>query len=73
MSNFYTFEKDRYHQVQEIDHWCTEKFGVGKWIYERTPKSWEDMPRWTVHSMFSNTTFAFREQDDYFLFLLKWV
>lgn len=68
-----TFGKDRYHQHTEMEQWCHTTIGKGGWAYS-TPKSWEGMDGkiWTVHSMFGNTTFAFKEAKDLTLFLLRW-
>lgn len=70
--NYILFEKDRYHQQREMRAWCEEQFGEGKWIFAPYPKDWTGMPNWTIHSMFGNTTFAFKNDRDYEWFLLKW-
>ncbi len=73
MTNFITFGKDQYHLHREMESWCEQQFGQGKWIGERYPKDWTGMPDWTVHSMFGNTTFAFKEEKHYTWFILKWL
>jgi hypothetical protein len=30
------------------------------------------MPAWTIHSMFGNTTFAFKNKRHYTWFILRW-
>lgn len=67
------FGKDRYHQHIEMSTWCREQIGPGIWAYA-TPKSWEGMEPniWIIHSMFGNTTFAFKESKHLTLFLLRW-
>lgn len=67
-----TFNKDRYHQQGLISQWCVKNFGPGQWIGERYPKDWEGLPNWTIHCMFGQTTFAFKNEQDYSWFLLKW-
>jgi len=68
-----TFGKDRYHQHIEMENWCSSKFGPGNWISERIVKDWEGMQvTWTIHSMFGNTTFSFKDPKHLTLFLLVW-
>jgi hypothetical protein len=70
--NYLTFDKDRYHEVNDIQLWCEKHFGSGKWLYEPYPKDWSGLPNWTVHSMFGRTTFAFKDPKHYTLFILNW-
>ena len=67
-----TFGKDRYHEHGRMEYWCEQHFGEGKWINEPYPKDWTNMPAWTVHSMFGNTTFAFKNERHYTWFTLRW-
>jgi hypothetical protein len=69
---YITFGKDRYHEYLEMRCWCEQHFGLGKWIGESYPKDWTGLPNWTIHSMFGNTTFAFKNKRDYAWFLLRW-
>ena len=69
----FTFGKDRYHEHLIMSQWCVKHFGEGKWISEPHPKDWTDMPNWTIHSMFGNTTFAFKDEKQYNWFMLKWM
>jgi hypothetical protein len=69
---YITFGKDRYHLHNDMSKWCVEQFGEGRWIGERYPKDWTGLPNWTIHSMFGNTTFAFRQQQHYTWFMLRW-
>ena len=68
-----TFGKDRYSQHPEMEQWCRSTIGEGGWTYE-TPKTWEGMGGkiWVMHSMFGNTTFAFKNSKDLTMFLLRW-
>jgi hypothetical protein len=70
--NYITFGKDKYHLHLEMHSWCEQHFGRGKWIGERCPKDWRGMPDWTIHSMFGNTTFAFKNERHYTWFILRW-
>ena len=72
-SNWVTFGKDRYHQHPEMDQWCRDNIGVGKWVHD-SPKTWEGMGSniWVMHSMFGNTTFCFKEAKHLTWFLLRW-
>jgi hypothetical protein len=70
--NHITFEKDQYHLQNEMQAWCEEQFGEGRWIGERCPRDWTDMPAWTVNSAFGRTTFAFKDAANYNWFVLRW-
>ena len=67
-----TFNNSRYHEQNEMSQWCVEHFGEGKWIGEHYPKDWTELPNWTIHSMFGNTTFAFKNKKHYNWFILRW-
>ena len=73
-AKYITFGKDRYHEHREMEQWCAENIGKGQWIMSQFPSTWKGMGdlRWTIHSMFGNTTFAFRSKKDYAMFLLRW-
>ena len=73
IASWVTFGKDRYHQHTIMEQWCHKNIGKGGWTYS-TPKTWEGMDDkvWIVHSMFGNTTFAFKEPKHLTMFLLKW-
>lgn len=60
-----TFGKDQYHQNREMEQWCREHIGKGGWLYS------EDS-LWKIESMFGNTTFTFKHEQDATLFVLKW-
>lgn len=68
-----TFGKDKYHLHPEMESWCHKNIGRGGWTYD-TPKTWEGMGDkiWVMHSMFGNTTFVFKDQKHYTLFVLRW-
>jgi len=70
--NYITFGKDKYHLHLEMQAWCDQNIGHGLWIGEQYPKDWAGMPDWTIHSMFGNTTFAFKDARNYTLFILRW-
>jgi hypothetical protein len=71
--SFITFGKDQYHLHREQQAWCEERFGPGHWIGDREVKDWTGMKvNWTVHSMFGNTTFSFKNPKDYTMFILRW-
>lgn len=73
MSYEVRFGKDRYHQQREMEVWCLECIGNGGWSYS-TPKTWDGMAGnlWVMHSMFGHTTFAFKNEADASMFILKW-
>jgi len=68
-----TFGKDRYHQQEEMASWCRNNIGPGGWSYT-SPKEWAGLQDkiWIMHSMFGNTTFAFKEPQHLTLFALRW-
>jgi hypothetical protein len=68
----FSFDKDRYHEINDIQMWCVQQFGEGKWVGEPCPKDWTGMPNWTIHIMFGNTTFAFKDEKQYNWFILRW-
>jgi hypothetical protein len=69
--NTITFGKDRYHEHTEMERWCHEHIGKGGWSCF---DNWEglDGKIWLMYSMFGNTTFAFKENKHYTLFVLRW-
>lgn len=71
--NEITFGKDRYHLQGEMEKWCKEHIGYGGWT-SSSPRTWECMEGkiWVMSCMFGNTTFAFKEQKHYTLFVLRW-
>ena len=73
MTQWITFGKEKDHLQREMEKWCQEKLGEGGWTYE-TPKTWEGMGDkvWVIHSMFGNTTFAFKNPKHFTLFILRW-
>ena len=77
MNNNYQiiFGKDRFHQITEIEQWCTDNIGKGGWAFGgniREDESWSDDYAWGIDSIFGNTTFTFKHYDHYILFALKW-
>ena len=72
-ASWITFGKDRYHLNGEMERWCRDNVGEGGWHYD-TPKSWAGMGGkiWSIHSMFGNTTFAFKEAKHLTMFILRW-
>jgi hypothetical protein len=61
------FDKNRYHQQDEMIAWCRENIGPGGW-YDMIP---DDMD-WSMGCVFGRTTFCFKNEQDCTLFLLKW-
>ena len=71
--NEITFGKGYYHLNGDMEQWCKKYIGEGGWTYD-TPKTWEGMQGkiWVMHSMFGNTTFAFKHPKHLSMFILKW-
>ena len=72
-ASWITFGKDRYHLNGEMEQWCKDNVGPGKWI-GGTLKTWEGMEPnvWVIESMFGNTTFSFKDPKHLTHFLLRW-
>ena len=69
-----TLGKELYHLHEQMQNWCSSKFGPGNWINERVVKDWEGMQvDWTIHSMFGITTLCFKEPKHCTLFILRWL
>jgi hypothetical protein len=73
-ASWITFGKERYWQHPDMEQWCHEHVGTGGWSYQ-TPETWEGMNGkiWVMHSMFGNTTFAFKDAKHLTMFLLRWL
>lgn len=67
------FGKDRYHLQEDMQQWCKQHIGPGKWTSGEV-KTWEGMgdADWVIWCMFGNTFFQFRRGTDATLFALKW-
>ena len=67
------FDKRRYHLHGDMMNWCNENIGKGGWSYD-TPKTWEGMDGeiWVVRCAFGNTVFAFKNEADASMFILRW-
>lgn len=67
------FSKDHYHLQDDMRNWCKENIGPGMWTYS-TPNTWEGMNDcvWVIHSMFGSTFFAFKNDADASMFILRW-
>lgn len=72
--NKITFGKDRYHQHPDMEAWCHKHIGKGGWTWGE-PKTWEGLNDqvWVMYSMFGNTTFVFKEDRHYTMFILYWL
>jgi hypothetical protein len=72
-ASWITFGKDCYHLNGEMEQWCRDNVGNGGWTYG-SPATWEGMEGkiWTMHSMFGNTTFCFKEAKHLTMFILRW-
>lgn len=64
-----SFDKDRYHQQQDMYIWCEENLGPGGYYgFTRNPTE----AKWSIESMFGNTHFFFLHPKDAVLFSLIW-
>ena len=71
--NAVTFTKEHYHLNGEMEQWCRDHVGEGKWVSGKL-KTWEGMGTnvWAIESMFGHTTFMFKHSKNYHWFLLRW-
>jgi len=69
-----TFPKNRYHELNDMVAWVIENIGVGGWSYD-LPTTWEgiDDAVWVVKSAFGTTTFAFKYEIDYTVFVMRFI
>ena len=66
----FDFGKSQYHQISAMEQWCRANIGAGGWANPAAPMAPGHL--WTVHSMFGNTTFLFKQPSHCTLFTLKW-
>ena len=64
------FGKDKYHLNDSMRDWCYKNLGAGGWVWAN-PDDWE-IRHWAVFTMFGNTTFYFKHEQDAMLFVLSW-
>lgn len=64
-----TFGKDRYHEQEDMIHWCKTSLGKGGWQCSLVLGD----NCWRVDSMFGTTQFWFKHERDYLLFCLRWL
>jgi hypothetical protein len=71
--NEVTFGKGYYHLNGEMEQWCKDNIGPGMWTYGGV-NEWAGLGdnTWTIHSMFGNTTFTFKELKHLNWFVLRW-
>ena len=63
------FEKEKYHQQQEMVEWCKKNIGPGGWR-EPNLERWGDL--WGIESFFGKSTFYFIKASDATFFKLVW-
>jgi hypothetical protein len=65
-----TFDRDRYHQQEEMISWCNAHIGLGTWWTGLTelPTSMS----WALDCLHGRTTFWFDNDSDALLFALRW-
>lgn len=68
--------REHYHLQRDMEQWCEQNIGKNKsnknWVFNE-PKSWEDLGDWCMSSMFGNTFFYFKRDEDAMMFALKWM
>jgi hypothetical protein len=61
------FERDRYHQIEDMVGWCLRQFGEGGYIY-----SSNNTERWALVIAFGKSSWLFKNTEDATMFALKW-
>ena len=59
-------DKRQYHNLMGMMDWCRDSIGGGGYIAHH------DWDYWHIASMFGNSTFSFRREQDAVMFALKW-
>lgn len=59
------FDKTRYHERDTMISWCRANVGQGGYIPHENNK-------WEIGTIFGNSTFRFRNEQDLVFFKLKW-
>jgi len=59
------FDRDRYHQIQEMVVWCHHNIGEGGYI--GSPND-----RWSVATAFGKSSWLFKNQEHATMFALRW-
>ena len=59
-------DKTRYHEREDMIQWCRDNIGRGGYIPH-------DYNVWEIDTIFGNSTFRFRNQQDAVLFALRWL
>jgi len=60
------FEKDRYHQIEDMVVWCVKQLGEGGFYTSNKNK------RWALITAFGKSSWLFKNQDDATMFALRW-
>jgi len=66
-------DKGEYQFHYDMIKWLERTIGPGKWTYG-TPETWEGLDgySWAARQNFDAVTFAFKNDSDATLFILKW-
>lgn len=66
------FDRDRYHQIEEMQTWCRENIGGGGWTQGYDSDDWVGIRSWSIDSTFGVTRFRFKHDIDATFFLMQW-
>lgn len=59
------FDKDRYHELEQMISWCRQSIGPGGYLFG-------DHCVWQIETVFGTSTFTFKRDQDAALFALRW-
>lgn len=75
MTTTISFDNRSYFLHHEMIAWCDEFIGKNPsyrtWVYQE-PGDWRGLGTWCVSSVFGNTFFYFKHEQDATLFALRW-
>jgi len=60
------FERDRYHEVEDMIVWCVRQLGEGGLYTSNKDK------QWALITAFGKSSWLFKNQDDATMFALRW-
>ena len=70
--NQITFNNTRYHLNGKMQQWCENQLGPVAYSVDNIRDDGDRKNLWTYKSIFGNTTYFFKNEKDYTMFLLRW-
>ena len=70
--NQITFGKDQYHLNGKMQQWCKNTLGPPAYSVDNIRDDGDRKNLWTYKGIFGNTTYFFKNEKDYTMFILRW-